>query len=198
MAAAEPEFPACASCGATIYPEHLQQHKADRVAGRLLCPHCLIEQKQGSAAPATGAAGASGVAAASGGGTPHAGGSELETETVVLADEPGQPIQLIESPEAATAAGAGIRAFTGAGGLTFDHEHKHAGFRRELLRGSPNATRCRTFHTKLTDASLAHLNDQINEWVDEHDDVEIKFVSTDIGVVEGKHADPHLIVTVFY
>lgn len=71
-------------------------------------------------------------------------------------------------------------------------------YRRPLLRGVTSATRCRTFHCKLTDASFAHLNEQINEWTDAHEDVEIKFATSSICVIEGKHADPHLIVTVFY
>jgi hypothetical protein len=40
--------------------------------------------------------------------------------------------------------------------------------------------------------------EQINEWVDSDDGIEIKFATSTIGVVEGKHVDPHLIVTVFY
>ena len=71
-------------------------------------------------------------------------------------------------------------------------------YRRALLVDSPNATRCRVFHAKMADGAFAHMCEQINEWVDGSDDVQIKFVSSCIGVVEGKHADQHLIVTVFY
>ena len=68
---------------------------------------------------------------------------------------------------------------------------------------SPNATgqgaiHVKTFHCKLADAPIVHLNEQINEWVDTHADVEIKFATTTVGVLEGKHSDPHLIVIVFY
>lgn len=71
-------------------------------------------------------------------------------------------------------------------------------WRRPLRPTTSTATRCRTFHAKLNDASLNNLGDQISEWVDAQDDVEIKFASTAVGVVEGKHPDPHLIVTIFY
>lgn len=70
-------------------------------------------------------------------------------------------------------------------------------FKRPLLDG-PYATRCRTFHCKLVDSSITNLNDQVNEWIDAHPEVQVKFASTTVGVVEGKHNDPHLIVTLFY
>jgi hypothetical protein len=91
-----------------------------------------------------------------------------------------------------------IKAF-GGGGITAGKaghgtEHLH----RQLHQIEASATRCRTFHGKLNDASLAYLDNQINEWIDANPDVGIKFANTCIGVVEGKHAESHLIVTVFY
>jgi len=76
--------------------------------------------------------------------------------------------------------------------------HRERTYRRPLLVGSPHATRCRAFHGKLSEAGLAHLSEQINEWVDAHDDVEIKFATSSVGVIEGKHAEQHLVVTIFY
>lgn len=160
----------CDQCGATVYPEHLKQHKAQKIEGRLLCPHCLIEVSAPPPPVATGAPG----------------------------DPTEVPVQLVddEAEEEAAEAASQIRQFGAS--FSFDGGAREDGFRRALLPDARNATRCRTFHAKLTDASLAHLNDTINEWVDAHADVQIKFVSSNIGVVEGKHADPHLIVTVFY
>ncbi len=71
-------------------------------------------------------------------------------------------------------------------------------FRRNLQPDAATATRCKTFHCKLTDASISHMDALINEWVDQHDDVVVKFATSTVGVVEGKHNDPHLIVTLFY
>ncbi|MBI5864524.1 MAG: hypothetical protein HZB38_08460 [Planctomycetes bacterium] len=127
MSTTPSQFKTCDECGATIYPEHIETNAAGRVAGKLLCPHCLAERRPGGGGPAS---------------------------------------------------------------------NMH--FSRPMLSGSPNATRCRTFHAKLADAALSHLDEQINQWADAQPDVEIKFATTAIGVVEGKHADPHLIVTVFY
>ena len=69
---------------------------------------------------------------------------------------------------------------------------------RALNKTGQGATRLRTFHAKLADASLQYMEDQINEWLDGHPDVEVKFAETTVGVVEGKRAEPHLIITVWY
>ena len=69
---------------------------------------------------------------------------------------------------------------------------------RTLRDTGKGATRCRTFHSKLNENAIAYMNEQINEWVYEYPDVEIKFANTTGGVFEGKHADPNLIITVFY
>jgi hypothetical protein len=163
----------CEGCGATIYPEHLERHTAERWQGKLLCRHCLAEQRP----PAAG-----GVAVVEDSPSGSAAGLRLNR-----GDGPGAP--------AADAASRGAEP----AGITFDRpQTRAAAFRRALAADSPHATRCRTFHCKLSDAAFGHMNDQVNEWVDSQDDVVIKFATSCIGVVEGKHSDPHLIVTIFY
>jgi len=71
-------------------------------------------------------------------------------------------------------------------------------FQRSLNLTGQGATRVRTFHTKLTDAAMSYLAGLINEWLDASPDVEVKFASTTVGVVEGKRSEPHLIITVWY
>jgi hypothetical protein len=108
------------------------------------------------------------------------------------------PIALVDDddkPRVVAGPSAQIHGFSGAEMTAERHEHR---YKRPLLRDSQSATRCRTFHCKMTDASFQNLNEQINEWADENEDVEIKFAVSNIGVVEGKHADPHLVITVFY
>lgn len=60
------------------------------------------------------------------------------------------------------------------------------------------AKRCRTFHAKLNEGAVGYMNEQINSWTDNNPDITIKFATSTIGVYEGKHNDPHLIITVFY
>lgn len=172
MAGQGDNYKTCELCGATIYPEHIQRGAADYWAGKLLCAFCL-DDKRGSA-------------------------TGLQEEAAPGAGGAGDPPVVSLEPATAKAAGAPrIQAFGQAGlraGQTGTLQ-----FRRPLLTDSPHATRCRTFHCKLNDASMAHMNTLINEWVDEHDDICIKFATSSVGVVEGKSSsDPNLFVTVFY
>lgn len=153
MSADAEQVRSCQACGASVYPEHVRNHVAQVVAGRLLCRHCLAEQMG-------------------------------QAETIAL-DEP---------PAAETAPPPRIRHNEQLQGARGDESH----FRRPLDPASRCATRCKTFHCRLTDASMAHLDEMINDWADARDDVHIKFATSTVGVVEGKHADAHLVVSVFY
>jgi hypothetical protein len=62
----------------------------------------------------------------------------------------------------------------------------------------PGARHVRTFHAKLSEAALHHLDEQMNAWLKRHPEVEIRFANTTVGVFEGKHSEPNLVVTVFY
>ncbi|MBK9119180.1 MAG: hypothetical protein IPM18_06200 [Phycisphaerales bacterium] len=116
------------------------------------------------------------------------GESAMGTPALLSGDE---PLNAERKPTPILSFGSGLPGL-GAGSA------EATKYRRPLLKGSPHATRCRTFHCKLADGPLVHMNQQINEWVDSDDDIEIKFATSTIGVVEGKHSDPHLIVTLFY
>jgi hypothetical protein len=183
VAKAEEELKACELCGATIYPEHLKKGTAAALLGRLLCPHCLVERRQIAAVnPA--------AVFAEDGPVERAG-----PLTIAMGDEADQLFEATDDPPAAaprTTADSGGRA--GPAVRPLDGKRQ-----RPLEPSSPHATRCRTFQCKLNGPSLAHLNEMINEWVDAHDDVVIKFATNCIGMVEGKSSsDPNLFVTVFY
>lgn len=176
-----PEDPiqTCQECGASVYPEHLKIHSAGTWQGRLLCPHCLAEKKMLAEHP------------------PSAESLAIAAEV----EEDSAPIALLPPERSDTAARAPssgrIKAFGGGAALGAAADSVQT-FRRGVLNGSSSATRCRTFHSKLNDASLSHMDRTINEWIDSHDEVEVKFAVSSIGVFEGKHAEPNLIVTIFY
>lgn len=179
MPHAQEQIETCQLCGASIYPQHRKSGAADYLAGKLLCPHCLKEKKQ--------------VAAVN----PAAAFADLKaagpSEPLPLADVSAESAD--PSPPAAPAPAAAGRGGSVAGMAAAARRQ----FLRPLAPNSPHATRCRTFHCKLNDQSIAHMNDVINEWVDSHDDVVIKFATNTIGIVEGKSSsDPNLFVTVFY
>lgn len=180
----------CEECGASIYPEMLKAHTAGRLGGKLLCPHCVQSHRSQAAARSAGPAAAAVPAAAS---APPAAPAEPSASGMDL------PAITLEDDASVDASAPSRHVVHGGGGISFDRaaEDRYP-YRRPLVKGAPYATRCRTFHCKLSDSAFAHMNQQINEWVDRHDDIEVKFATSTIGVVEGKHADPHLIVTIFY
>ena len=70
-------------------------------------------------------------------------------------------------------------------------------FRRPLNVDGSGATRCKIFHSKIADAPLKVMEHHINEWLDS-DKVEAKFVSTCVGVLQGKSSEPNVIITIWY
>lgn len=179
MSKSEEDIKTCEACGASVYPEHIKRGTADFFGGKLMCPHCLSEKKA--------------IAAVNPAMAYRKDADEDADEPIALAvDE--------EDPSAGSS--TQIKAFGEggiSGGTTYGAPAMDDRYRRPLEPNAATGTRCRTFHCKLTDASLGHLNDAINEWADAHDDVRIKFATSCIGVFEGKStSDAHLIVTVFY
>lgn len=71
-------------------------------------------------------------------------------------------------------------------------------YQRPLIKTESGATRVRTFHTKLSDNAMHHMDEVINEWIDENPNIVVKFVKMAVGDVEGKKTEPHLIVSVWY
>jgi hypothetical protein len=83
-------------------------------------------------------------------------------------------------------------------GMAAGKDWDESKFRRPLQPATGGATRCRTFHCKLSEGALDFMINQINEWVDGNDKVVIKYASTTIGPFEGKHTEQNLIITIFY
>jgi len=124
------------------------------------------------------------------------GGGERE---VVAGDEPAAdegPMELDPAPPAPPQTGPGI---VGSKKIrTIGRPVRHA----ENWQRSPNvtgtgATHVRTFHAKLTDESLAYMDETINEWLDQHPEYEVKFVTSCIGTFTGKTKEPALICQVW-
>ena len=71
-------------------------------------------------------------------------------------------------------------------------------FNRQPTVTGRGAIRVRTFHSRLSDESLAYMDDKINEWLDGHPDIEIKFTTCAIGQYDGKIKEPAVIMNVWY
>ena len=167
---AQEEIKTCQGCGASIYQEHLDRGTAGFWAGQLLCTICLAERGHGKP-PAP---------------RPPAPESPDDLSSISLVEE--------EPP----AGGGETRKFAGTDSLSSPALQDETKYQRPLIKGA-GATRCRTFHAKLTDGAIAFLNEQINEWCDNNPEIEVKFCTSAIGMFEGKqHQEPNLILTVFY
>lgn len=175
----------CELCKAPITPEQIIQRQAGLVKGVLLCPAC-VEQKRREALEAQKAAGAH----------PGLGTGTAQAVPVATAKKevPEEPISLVE---AGVGGSSGlIRSF--AASSTLGGVHTDSNLKRPMSTVSEPPTRCRTFNGKLTPAALAHMDTQINEWLDAHPDIFIKHVVSAVGPFEAKHVEQHLILTIFY
>ncbi len=70
-------------------------------------------------------------------------------------------------------------------------------WQRPTNKDGTGATHVKTFTAKLRADTLAHLDEQINQWLDEHPEYEVKFVNTHIGPLKGKETEDALIVNVW-
>ncbi|HEV2293844.1 MAG TPA: hypothetical protein VGR35_08300 [Tepidisphaeraceae bacterium] len=100
----------------------------------------------------------------------------------------------VTAPKAAAAPAPTPKKITfGAENTVRKHEWK-----RKPHLGGQGACRVRTFHGKCSDQGLEYLDDAINVFLDEHPDIEVKFVQSNVAMFDGKFKDFALIVNVWY
>ena len=172
----------CQACGASVYPEHIDKGIAGYLGGRMLCPHCFAEVKESL-------------------GTGHAV-AHSDAVDEVHDEEALKPIAFVDAKPANMAVAGHSTAIHGFSGDSLASAAAgildESRYTRPLNPAGEAATRCRTFHAKLNDSAVAFMNDQLNTWADSNPGINIKFATSTIGVFEGKHRDPNLIITVFY
>jgi hypothetical protein len=116
-----------------------------------------------------------------------------ESQTPLSADGEGG-VTLIEEGEMEKSGRKIIKSF----GTVAGHQVDEAKLSRQLQKTGTGATRVKVFHTKMNDGAIEFMTQTINEWVDHNPEVDIKIVQTTVGVWEGKHPEPHLILSVWY
>jgi hypothetical protein len=130
----------------------------------------------------------------------------------IIALDDDEPIALEEVPSAPVTPGAPrlptMSAAAPATGLSpaskikfaaGGDKHAYTKFKRQSHVTGTGACRVRSFHGRLSDDGLAFMDDKINEWLDNHPDVEVKFVNCFCGPLEGKvTGEQGLIVTIWY
>jgi hypothetical protein len=77
------------------------------------------------------------------------------------------------------------------------HRSEGPEWKRKPLQTGEGACHVKTFHSKISEDSLAYVDRQINEWLEQNPEYEVKFVSTAIGMFTGKVKEPHLICMVW-
>ena len=158
----------CDGCGASVYEQHIKNGIAKKMDGKLLCAHCVEEIKD------------------AGGGDDA--GLEDELAPIEFDDEEGHASTEMTS----------TRIHKSAESALGDKARDETKYKRPVDPKGVGASRCRTFHCRISQGAIDFLNDQMNDWLDENKDITVKFSNTVIGMFEGKHTEPNLILTVFY
>ncbi len=167
----------CQNCQSEITADQIAKRQAGLIQGVLLCANCVAEKRQQAMAAAQQKAAAQPAVSAP-------------------VDEADVAISLIDEDEMATSESRVIRSF--ASRSTLGGARRDDKLRRPLGGPQDAATRCRTFHSKLTDAGLANMDELINDWLDKNEGVYIKNVTSSIGIFEAKTKEPHIFICVFY
>jgi hypothetical protein len=92
--------------------------------------------------------------------------------------------------------GSGESAVRRAITSTLDYD-KRTQFKRKAVNTGKGAIRCRVFHSKVAESSIAHMENQINTWLDD-EEIDVKHVGHMVGAMEGKHTEPNIIVFIWY
>lgn len=77
------------------------------------------------------------------------------------------------------------------------HIKKHD-WKRQPTKNGTGACRVKSFHGKYSEQGLDYLDNAINEWLDAHPEVEVKFVTPTVMTFEGKIREPALVLNLWY
>lgn len=122
---------------------------------------------------------------------PPAGADGLDPIALVEDDE----LEVIEETATAPAAAPAPKKIIAFGE---ESHHKKHDWKRKTTCSGTGACRVKTFHGKYSDQGMNYLDDAINEWLDNHPDVEIKFVTSTVATFEGKIREPALVLNLWY
>jgi len=102
--------------------------------------------------------------------------------------EDDTPAGVVEEQHASKIKAIGVRA------AVAKQEH----FARKPNATGQGACRVRSFHSRLSDEGVAYMDEKINDWLDRHPEIEVKFVTSTVGTFEGKIREPALVLNVWY
>jgi hypothetical protein len=76
--------------------------------------------------------------------------------------------------------------------------HSTHQWKRQPHHTDNGAIRVRTFHGRLSDQGLEYMDNAINDWLDRNPDIELKNVTSTVGLFDGKIKEPALILNLWY
>ena len=127
-----------------------------------------------------------------------AGGAKvagMPTQAMPRADDHSlDPIGLVDDFDTGSdsPAPSKIKAF-GVAGMTTART-----FKRQTYATGQGTCLDQSLHVLLSEEGMHYMEDKINEWLDQHPDIEVKIVTTSIGQYEAKIKEPALVLNVWY
>jgi hypothetical protein len=71
-------------------------------------------------------------------------------------------------------------------------------YKRQPVVTGKGACRVRSFHCRLNDDATRRLDEKINEWLDNHPEIEVKFAVTTVGEWGDKSHEPAMMINVWW
>jgi hypothetical protein len=112
-------------------------------------------------------------------------------EPLTLVEDAEELLEVEPTPASSTPAPSKIKFGPDVG-------HKKHEWKRQPIVTGTGACRVKSFHAKYSEQGVEHLDDMINEWLDNHPEIEVKFVTQTVHVFEGKIREPALVMNVWY
>ena len=106
-----------------------------------------------------------------------------------------EPLELVSDDEKPASAEPPKSKIHGISSVSALAQHS---YKRPTHYNKTGAVRMRTFHCRLSEQGVEYLDQIINDWLEAHPDIEVKFVTSTIGMWDGKLKEPTLILNVWY
>jgi hypothetical protein len=74
---------------------------------------------------------------------------------------------------------------------------KKTEWKRKPNADGKGSTHVKSFHCRLNTEAMEIMDGQINQWLEEHPELEVKLVNTTVGEWQGKIKEPALIVQIW-
>lgn len=100
-------------------------------------------------------------------------------------------ISIIDDAPGASDAMAQFRA-------TIKAQSSEKTYTRQLNKTGVGAIRMKTFHGHLSDEGVQRFDDRVNDWLENHPQVEVKHSTTTIGLWDGKTKEQAIILNIWY